>query len=463
MKRYHLLPIALVGFIGTPGGMSVAPAQPAANPAIVKPPTVTPPIAKPAIAMPTTVKPTEAKPPDPPPMTFFVATGEANACGSGCEAWIAADGKIDLSTAQRLRKLLAKLGRRKLPIVLHSGGGSVLGAIELGRLIRSRNIAVSVARTIPAECSRDHLSDKSCDALKRSSKDLVAELDTNAAMCNSACVLALSGGAMRSVPPLVRLGVHAIGIDIRKSEIPRAALAAATRDANSRIMEFLHDMGINKALFDTSNSVPHESTRFLQRDELVRFGIDTRDFGETDWRFVEKPNVAVAKGFFVHTSDADRAHPEALLRLDCGAGTAMRLTFARERSASNQIGAGLRPLRVTLNRSRIDLPYATSSGNIEIRTTPLWPNAIDSAGDDGAVEISGFDPKAANDLQARIVLNMAGFSAAYARLRKACDDSSSVASGCGAGDLSPRCMPEVLKTWPTIPSTAGGQAASPSR
>ena len=453
MKAGHLLPIAFAGIIGTLGGVSVAPAQPTATPA-----TSTPLIVKPPI-----VKPTESKPSDPPPMTFFVASGKANACGSGCDGWIAADGKIDLSGAQRLRKLLAKLGRRKLPIFLHSGGGSVLGAIELGRLIRSRNIEVSVARTIPAGCSRDQPHDKSCEMLKRSGQDLVSELDSSGAMCNSACVLALSGGAVRSVPPWVRLGVHAIGIDLPKTAIGGAALAAATRAANSRIVEFLHDMGINKALFDTSNAVPHESTRFLQRDELVRFGIDAREFGETDWMFVEKPNVAIAKGFFAHTGGTDPAHPEALVRLDCGAGKAMRLTFARERSASNLIGAGLRPLRITVNGSRIDLSYATRSGKIEIRSTALWPNVVDSADDRGAIEISGFDPDRDDEPQGRIILKMAGFSAAYAKLRKACDESSSVDSGCSVGDLSPRCMPEALRTWPAMPSTAGGQTAWPSR
>src|SRR5262245_25006908 len=125
MRTRRLLPIAVAGIIGTSGGVSVAPAQPTAKPAVVKP---------------ATVRPIETRPSDPPPMTFFVATGEADACGSGCEAWIAADGKIDLDAALRLRKLLAKLAQRRLPIYLHSGGGSVLGAIELGRLIRTRNI-----------------------------------------------------------------------------------------------------------------------------------------------------------------------------------------------------------------------------------------------------------------------------------------------------------------------------------
>jgi hypothetical protein len=392
-------------------------------------------------------------------MAFFVATGEADACGSGCEAWIAADGKIDPDAAQRLRKLLAKLAPRRLPVILHSGGGSVLGAIELGRLIRSRNIEVSVARTVPIECSRDRPSDKPCEMLKRSGKDLVSELDSNGAMCNSACVLTLSGGAVRSVPPLVRLGVHAIGIDLGKTQIRGAAIAAVTRAANSRIVEFLRDMGINKALFDTSNSVPHESTRFLQRDEFVRFGIDTREFGETDWRFVEKPSAAIAKGFFVRSGEANPALPEALIRLSCGAGKAMRLTLARERSTSNRIGASLHPLRVTVNGSRIDLPYATPGETIEMRTTVVWPDAIDSADDKGAIEISGFGPEP----QRRIILNMVGFSAAYAKLRRACDESLSLDGGCGFGDLSPRCMPDVLRTWPVIPPTAGGQAPAPSR
>jgi hypothetical protein len=241
-------------------------------------------------------------------------------------------------------------------------------------------------------------------------------------------------------------------------------------------VEYLHDMGIPKALFDTSNAVPHEAPRFLQRDELVRFGLDTRAFGESDWRFTEKPNMAVAKGFFIRTGDASLSYPEALLRLSCSAGKGMSLTFARERAAS---APGSRPVRITVNGMRIDLPYAsqTRAGKIEIRTTALWPDAIVSASDDAAVEISGFDGAADARLQDnktgdsqkigdnqgkdRIVLKMAGFSAAYAKLRKACDDQVSASNVCGA-EMSPRCMPEAIQTWHATPSnatpsSAGGQ------
>jgi hypothetical protein len=403
----------------------------------------------------------------------------------GCDAWIAADGKIDLHAAQRLRKVLARLGPRRLPLFLHSAGGSVLGAIELGRLVRSRSITVSVARTMPAECRRDEPRDNrdiACETLKRSGQDLVSAFDSSGAMCNSACVLVLAGGAQRSVPPWVRLGVHAIGIDLGRTVIRGPLLAAATRSANARIVEYLHDMGIPKALFDVSNAVPHESTRFLQRDELVRFGLDTRDFGETDWRFAEKPNASIAKGFFARTGDADLAHPEALLRLSCSAGKSMRLTFAQERPASAVDDTDIRPLHLTVNGVRVELPYAARSGKIEVRTTTLWPDAIALEDDRGAIEISGFDAAGAGGLRDsqfqdtirddriqasqprdRVVLGMAGFFAAYTKLRKVCTETTHADNGCGPGDLSPRCLPDALKTWHPPLAVSSGPTAWPAQ
>jgi hypothetical protein len=484
MTIRRLVSIAVAGVSASLSGVPAAWAQSAATPAsdrlfphgslwerpaFALPSFLAPRIARPALKL------TEPKPGDPPPIAFYVATGPANACGPGCDAWVAAEGKIDLYAAQRLRKVLTKLGPRKLPLFLHSAGGSVLGAIELGRLVRSHDLTVSVARTTPTECPRDEPrgmgdkipDDKACETLKRSGQDLTSDLDSNGAMCNSACVLVLAGGAQRSVPPWVRLGVHAIGIDLGKTTIRGPLLAAATRSANARIVEYLHDMGIPKALFDVSNAVPHESTRFLQRDQLARFDLDTRDFGETGWRFTDRPSMAITKGFFVHTGNADLAYPEALLRLSCGTGKVMRMTFARERPAS-AVSVDARPLRISVNGVRVDLPYATQSGRIEVRTTTLWPDAIAAANDRDAIEIAGFDAAGglisdsktlssephASGPHDRIVVGMTGFSTAYAKLRKVCSEAAaSTDSGCSTGELSPRCLPDALKT--VHPATAG--------
>ena len=75
---------------------------------------------------------------DVPDIAFYLAKGDANACGHDCDQWIAADGKIDLAAPQRLRALLAKIGKRRLPIFFHSPGGNVAGGLVLGRLIRQQ-------------------------------------------------------------------------------------------------------------------------------------------------------------------------------------------------------------------------------------------------------------------------------------------------------------------------------------
>src|SRR5262245_25154968 len=70
-----------------------------------------------AIAASTGIAPAQAQPKEPfPPMVFYVANGDADACGAGCREWIAADGMIDESAPARLRALLSRLGQRRLPI-----------------------------------------------------------------------------------------------------------------------------------------------------------------------------------------------------------------------------------------------------------------------------------------------------------------------------------------------------------
>jgi hypothetical protein len=250
----------------------------------------------------TSPKSTPQKLTEVPEIVFYVAKGDANACGHGCSEWIAGDGKIDGGAPQRLRKLLAKLGARKLPLFFHSPGGVVDAAIELGRLMRSQKMTLGVAHTIPQGCDRDKLNGKSCEALKRSGQDLASEFDTSTTMCNSSCVYALAAGTTRIIPPFGGLGIHSVGIESNgHTPIGGAALATTRRMVNSRILEYLRDMGIDAALLTAANAVPFSSARFLQRDEFARFGIDARDFGETGWSFMEKPAVAMIKTYFVRT------------------------------------------------------------------------------------------------------------------------------------------------------------------
>jgi hypothetical protein len=214
-------------------------------------------------ASPESVKspPAEAKVAAIPEMEFYLARGDANACGRGCNEWIAAEGKIDVSAARRLRRLLAKLGPRLPPIYFHSPGGSVLGSFALGRLIRARRLEAGVAHTVPFGCDRDNPSEKSCEAQKRSGQELKSEFDPTRAMCNSACVFALAGGIARVIPPGIKLGIHDVGFDSARGPLPTAVSLRAKMFVHLQIQQYLREMGIDQALFTARHLRPFQTIR----------------------------------------------------------------------------------------------------------------------------------------------------------------------------------------------------------
>jgi len=112
--------------------------------------------------------------PDPPsrlsaPIEFYLARGEPDACGRGCNEWIAAEGKIDASAAQRLRQLLAKLGRSRPPDLLPSPAPDP-GLARARPVIREQKKVVSVGHTIHRLRSR-HAARKSCEAQRPPGQD----------------------------------------------------------------------------------------------------------------------------------------------------------------------------------------------------------------------------------------------------------------------------------------------------
>jgi hypothetical protein len=372
----------------------------------------------------------------PPDMVFYVAKGGPNSCGHGCDQWIVADGVFDAAAGQNLRNLLRKLAGLKLPVFFNSPGGHTLGAIEVGRLLRSEKLLAGVARTTPAGCDRDKLYDGACKTLKRDG--VTADLDETAATCHSACVYALAGAAMRRVPPGARLGIHTAEVRPRMP-VPAVLIAAAKERADRRIDDYLHEMGIDPGLFAAANAVPHQSLRFLQRDELVRLGMDTRAFGETSWHYIEKPRPAIAKAYFVRTSGPQPAgshelpYRNAFLRLNCGDTKSMFLAMGVEMAAS-ETGFRARPFAIAFNGIRIDYgwtiqtPISSDPNKYDLRITTVALDVVTKADDGGSIDILGPIPKGG---ASALRLTMDGFSDAYVNLRKACDATAARSTNAG--------------------------------
>jgi len=96
---------------------------------------------------------------NPEPMIFFVAKGEPDACGPGCNEWIAAEGMFDgPDVERRFRDVLSTVQGRNLPIVFNSLGGVIGEALVLGRLLRERRIAASIGESYPEGCTASSIS-----------------------------------------------------------------------------------------------------------------------------------------------------------------------------------------------------------------------------------------------------------------------------------------------------------------
>jgi hypothetical protein len=287
----------------------------------------------------------EPQPANPWPLiVFYVAKGEPNACGPGCSEWIVAEGMIDENAHRRLHGLLNRLDRRKLPIYFHSPGGSLEAAMAIGRMMRERGVTAGVGRTIPRGCDPLQEREAACDSLKRSGRELLAELRTARTLCNSACVYALIGARVREVGAGARIGVHEIAVsryDERGLPVPvdRKSVSQAQlkhlQAAEVRLARYIGDMGIDKALFDAAAQIGHERVRYLSLNEIARFGIDPREFHESRWMTDEGPPgpLAVVKFVVEAKGSAPKDYRTTLIRLTCGRPGELRVEYSREVSS----------------------------------------------------------------------------------------------------------------------------------
>lgn len=266
------------------------------------------------------------------PMIFYLARGEPNSCGPGCSEWIAAEGTIANGTAGRMRDFLKRQSGKR-PIYFSSPGGMTSDSIAMGRLMRERGTTARVARTIPLGCENDP---KACAAAKRSGREQVARLTSAMSQCNSACVYAIVGARVREIAPEAHLGIHAsrtviVGRLPAGVKVPAQVRANFKAENQRMIRRYLLDMGIQPALLDAAERIPHESIRAVSREDMVRFNIDTRRLVESGWIFDDR--VTESGGVFktIDVTEAGGAqYRKTLLRLSCLSTDHFMLGYARE-------------------------------------------------------------------------------------------------------------------------------------
>jgi hypothetical protein len=286
-----------------------------------------------------------------PVTAIYVAKGAIDSCGSGCDRWIAVEGKLDPAAATRLQSFLRTQKNAKLPIYLYSPGGDVRQAMSMGRMLRERKATGRVARTVVKECAADQQAEPACLKLKQSGRELEAELSTSGAFCNSACVYLLFGATTREVEPRVTLGVHSARVTVSysgKGPVPSEALRAqASRQALARldgdIASYATAMGVDRGLLDVVRRTKFDQMHPLTREEMFRFGIDGRELVETAWRYNDQGtrssvDKVVQERTPTHPNDFRTLH----WRLSCLEGGHVRLGYLRTNRSDSVVSVALR-------------------------------------------------------------------------------------------------------------------------
>jgi hypothetical protein len=239
------------------------------------------------------------KKPDPaadPPMTVVIVRSMTAGCEPQCPEWIMAEGRITDKSPGVFRKALKQAGKRKLPVVITSSGGSVNGAIEIGRLIRKNALAVAVGRTRYDGCTP---AGKSCRPSK--SAAYRGEATADRSFCNSACPLILAAGSTRLAGDGAFVGLHQVETQwtqdrityretyrivngkkkvISRKEIGRKRAKSYTtvglyKNLRKRLSAYLTEMGVGVRFLDYMEKAPPASIYGLSAKEMAAIGLVT--------------------------------------------------------------------------------------------------------------------------------------------------------------------------------------------
>jgi hypothetical protein len=265
-----------------------------------------------------------ARPRGAPPMRFVHVTSADPACAPACPEWLSAEGQIEPGSAAQFAEVVKRLNGRRLPIFIHSPGGSVPDAAAMGELIRGKGLAVAVARTLIANC-RD---------IAPKCPDGPGKAFTGGATCASACVLVLAGGVERLVGPVPLVGVHQTTTTVK--EIEGVAHLTSTRKfyeqqgIDAAVEAYLAAMGVGDPVMALMRKTPAASIRWLSLSELKDSRLATLALDPADPILGSGLNGLNARAFEGDPPPADLVHASIALSV-AGRGPALDIAFRARR------------------------------------------------------------------------------------------------------------------------------------
>lgn len=154
------------------------------------------------------------------------------------------DGPIDTGATARVVRVILAERITDAVVYLNSPGGSLVTAMQLGRVLREHEFDTRVgARTMDATRA-------------------------TAGTCHSACPLILAGGVRRSLEAASAIGLHRAA-----NRVPVSDEDAFQRIVETQVVGYLAEMGVSVEVAGIMAAIPHDRIRDLSVDEALRLNL----------------------------------------------------------------------------------------------------------------------------------------------------------------------------------------------
>jgi hypothetical protein len=302
------------------------------------------------------------------PMRFVRVVSADPACKPNCPEWLSAEGRIEPGSATAFADAIANLKGRRLPILIHSPGGSVADAGAMGELIRAKGLAVAVARTLITNCPE---ASPKCP-------DGPGTAITGGATCASACVLVLAGGVERLAAPSALIGVHQTTTLVSETEglahLKSTRKIYEQRGVDSALEAYFAAMGVGEPVMTLMRKTWAASIRWLSPAELKDSHLVTLALDPAEPILTSGANGLNAKAFDGAPAGADLMQASLVRPLAAGGGT-LEIAF-RYRRGGGVVEAAAIEAPQAAHPSSPDLSLTLSAAGVEafpLRTAGTIP------------------------------------------------------------------------------------------